>query len=1188
VQICQAVQHAHQKGVIHRDLKPSNILVADHDGTPVPKIIDFGIAKATTDQRLTDKTLFTAFEQFIGTPAYMSPEQAKLSGLDVDTRSDIYSLGVLLYELLTGKTPFDPKRLLEAGLDEIRRTIQEVVPVPPSTRLSAMSKEELTTTAHHRSAEPPKLISLVHGDLDWIVMKCLEKDRARRYETANGLARDIERHLCGEPIAARPPSRLYRFQKLVRRNRLVFAAVSLVVAALVIALVVSSWSLFRERSARSRAETAEKSTLAEAQRADRNATQESVERKRAESNEAEARERLVRISVANGNHLVEQGDQFGGLLWFVEALKLDQDHPGREAIHRMRIGSLLAECPKLLQLWIQKGPISSVAFSPDGQHLVTTRRGVAGVESDPSSENTAQIWDVNTGAPLGPPMVHTSDVWSAVFSPDGRKLLTRSNGPGGGGYEQAQAWDAQTANPIPPPLQHTGWLKYAIFSPDSAQIALWVGQLDRRSNYVRLWNLATGQPVWAPEYIEGDPWQSGNLHPLHPPLGFSPDGNNLLIRWRAPNTAMSQLKVLDTRTGSQVEPRWNVGTPALGAVFSGDGQLVAMLSSNGVAQVSKTTNGEPVTSPLKHALSFLDDAAFSPDSRLLATIGLPPSSSWEEESTIWDVATSTAITKSLEGAVNFRADGYPVLMKRSSPQLGHEILQMFDPLTGEMAGPIFEHRPGSDVALDPADLRFAKSGWDGVVWLWELTAGMSPFLTLQDPPAGLSASFSENGEFVVTTASDGTVRVVRTDTGQEASTIVLQPNGSTQASVSADGQRIATFGANGVAQVWNASTGQATTPPLKTKYPIVKSASFSPDGSRLATISAMPRYIGADHFDLWDARSGKSLTDPSAEDVSFAVFSSDSKRLFTAGRVGSAYLWDAGTGREICAVGNIEWHTLLDEMGAVSSDGRWVVTPGNICQVWDTSTGWPIGRAMKHPGGVQQTALSPDGLQVATAGGDSMARIWDARSGEPVTAALKHPASVRRVKFSRDGRLLATACEDKTVRLWDTATGESVTQPLRHPGRVYEITFAANSSRLLTTCSDGRIRIWEIPMDPRRAPDLVLLAQLLAGRRIDQTSGLEPLDNDALRSAWETLRSQYPNEFKRTSSEVVAKHEAQAQYCETAGLWSSAIWHLNHLIAAQPQERKWRKWRGSLYAKSGEKEKADADFSAAIQLGAPK
>src|SRR5438874_5260375 len=221
-QVCQAIQHAHQKGVIHRDIKPSNILVTVNDGVPVPKIIDFGIAKATAGP-LTDKTFFTAFEQFIGTPAYMSPEQAEMTGLDIDTRTDIYSLGILLYELLTGRTPFDAKELLAGGLDEMRRTIREQEPDRPSTRLSTMAAGELTTVAKHRHTDAPRLIHLVRGDLDWIVMKCLEKDRTRRYETANGLASDIQRHLNNEPVAARPPSTAYRFQKLVRRNKLAFA-----------------------------------------------------------------------------------------------------------------------------------------------------------------------------------------------------------------------------------------------------------------------------------------------------------------------------------------------------------------------------------------------------------------------------------------------------------------------------------------------------------------------------------------------------------------------------------------------------------------------------------------------------------------------------------------------------------------------------------------------------------------------------------------------------------------------------------------------------------------------------------------------------------------------------------------------------------------------------------------------------
>ena len=251
VQVCQAVQHAHQKGIIHRDIKPSNILVTRTlEGAALPVVIDFGVAKATTNQWLTDKTFFTAFEMLIGTPAYMSPEQAVLTSVDVDTRTDIYSLGVLLYELLTSTTPFDAAELMKAGLDEVRRVIREREPVRPSSRLSKMTKDDLTNVAHHRKAEPPRLIRSVHGDLDWIVMKALEKDRTRRYETANGLAMDIKRYLADETVSARPPSAFYRIEKTVSRHKALFGGIGLFVALLVGGLIVISVSLARERRAR--------------------------------------------------------------------------------------------------------------------------------------------------------------------------------------------------------------------------------------------------------------------------------------------------------------------------------------------------------------------------------------------------------------------------------------------------------------------------------------------------------------------------------------------------------------------------------------------------------------------------------------------------------------------------------------------------------------------------------------------------------------------------------------------------------------------------------------------------------------------------------------------------------------------------------------------------------------------------
>jgi hypothetical protein len=235
IKVCKAVQHAHQKAIIHRDLKPSNVLVTLHDGEPVPKVIDFGVAKAL-GQKLTEKTLFTAPGQMIGTPAYMSPEQAEISQEDIDTRSDIYSLGVLLYELLTSATPFDREKLAKAALDEIRRMIRETEPPKPSTRLQTLG-DKLADVAKHRHTEPAALSRLVRGDLDWITMKCLEKDPRRRYETASGLALDLQHCLSNEPVIACAPSIAYRFGKLVRRNRVAFAAGAAVAASLVFAPV---------------------------------------------------------------------------------------------------------------------------------------------------------------------------------------------------------------------------------------------------------------------------------------------------------------------------------------------------------------------------------------------------------------------------------------------------------------------------------------------------------------------------------------------------------------------------------------------------------------------------------------------------------------------------------------------------------------------------------------------------------------------------------------------------------------------------------------------------------------------------------------------------------------------------------------------------------------------------------------
>jgi hypothetical protein len=251
--VCQAVQHAHQKGIIHRDLKPSNILVTQHDTVAVPKVIDFGIAKATTGP-LTERTLFTNFAQMLGTPLYMSPEQAEMSGLEVDTRSDVYSLGVMLYELLTGTTPFASDTLKKVGLDEMRRLIREEEPPTPSRRLSTLSAQACSTVSERRGVDSRRLARMLCGELDWMVMKALEKDRDRRYESASALAADVQRYLHDEAVEACPPSAGYRLRRYVRRNRRTLVTAGVIVMALLAATAISAWQAVVARDAQHKAE----------------------------------------------------------------------------------------------------------------------------------------------------------------------------------------------------------------------------------------------------------------------------------------------------------------------------------------------------------------------------------------------------------------------------------------------------------------------------------------------------------------------------------------------------------------------------------------------------------------------------------------------------------------------------------------------------------------------------------------------------------------------------------------------------------------------------------------------------------------------------------------------------------------------------------------------------------------------
>ena len=616
IQVCQAIQHAHQKGIIHRDIKPSNILVTINDGVPVPKVIDFGIAKATGDQRLTDETIFTAFEQFIGTPAYMSPDQAVQTSQDIDTRSDIYALGVLLYELLTDKTPFDPTELLAVGLHEMRRTICEKEPERPSSRVSTMPDNELSTTAQRRGLDAPKLVSQLRGDLDWIVMKCLEKDRNRRYETANGLAADLRRHVNNEPVLARPPSNMYRFQKLVRRNRLAVGAGVAVAMSLILGLAISSFLFIREKKAHQQAEDARNQAQAAAARA--------------EAASLETKTTLSASEFLQGCRLISEGHSSEALAYLARS---SSDNPSNGAAITRMTTLLTSHCWMLPTVLLK--PANSAQFSPDGRRILTTpfkfttnmpvKRQAA--DSAPDSpgvawsrtlagymvDGTTRVWDAQSGQPLTQLPQNGEAVDSAQFSPDGKRIVTASG-------DTARVWDAQSGQPLTGPLQHGDSVNSAQFSPDGKRIVT-----ASRDKTARVWDAQSGQPL-TEALQHADSVDSAQ---------FSPDGSRIVT------VSGNLARVWDAQNGKLLTEALRHSGSVNSAQFSPDGKRVVTASEDKTARMWNAQSGQPLTGPLKHDGAVIS-ARFNPDGTRIVT------ASEDKTAQVWDAQDGQPLTESLK------------------------------------------------------------------------------------------------------------------------------------------------------------------------------------------------------------------------------------------------------------------------------------------------------------------------------------------------------------------------------------------------------------------------------------------------------------------------------------------------------------------------------------------------------------
>jgi WD40 repeat protein/serine/threonine protein kinase len=957
--VCQAVQHAHQKGVIHRDLKPSNILVTLHDGRPVPKVIDFGIAKAT-GQQLTDKTLFTNFAQLIGTPLYMSPEQAALSGLDLDTRSDIYSLGVLLYELLTGTTPFDKERFREAGYDELRRIIREEEPPRPSTRITTLGQAAMTVSTQRKS-DPKQLSQLFRGELDWIVMKCLEKDRSRRYETANSVALDIGRYLNDEPVQACPPSAVYRFRKFARRHKGVLAAVALVTAALVLTVVVLAISNARvttERDQKARAlEDKDKALIQE------RAARDEAERAKKETELSLYLQTLARAqrereagNVGLAESLLDDArfSQYRGWEWhYLKRLLYGSPSPLRHS--SAMSGLALSSDGRLLaaggndgnvKLWDARTweevrtfhahdqHIHRVAFAPGGRILATA-----------SSDGTVKIWDVATAAWLHTLKQGDVQVGTLVFSPEGRWLIS-------GDSETVKVWDVSTCQPVrtlPGQIDagqamamspdgrclavgnnrddtiqlwdtagwtrlrtlgpHTGLVLGLAFRADGAQLAAACGQFlwNGREGEIKIWDVTTAQPVRTLRGHIGGAFS----------VAFAPDG----LRLASGGVEDAVVKLWDVTAGRETLTLRGHSDAVWGVVFSPDGRH---LYSSSVDHTVRGWDATPVGQgerlggrTLRGQGGMVTSVAFSPDNRYLAAGGI------SKTIKVWDILGSKTI---------------------------HTLTGHTGPVRGLAFSPDGRRLASASTAPDePPEATGELKVWDTKTWL-EI-ARLGP---MSDDSLGVA--FSTDGRRLATVVGSEIV-VWDTDTKTRLLTLRGTPGFSQIGVAFGPEGRLASCGIDGTVHIWNVSSGEEAIP----------FTALVPPAPVLGHLVAVWRATTRLPVRVLAAHEGRAMS---------VAFSPDGNSLASAGLDGAINFWDAKTFQPI--------HTLRG-----------------------------------HLGGVHCLAFRPDGKRLASAGADAAVRVWDVMTRRNVLTFRGHTSAIYTVAFSPDGRYLASGGWDETVRIWD-------------------------------------------------------------------------------------------------------------------------------------------------------------------------
>jgi serine/threonine protein kinase/WD40 repeat protein len=968
MKVCHAVQHAHQKGIIHRDLKPTNILVTLIDGEAVPKVIDFGVAKAL-GQKLTEKTLFTAFRQMIGTPAYMSPEQAQLSGVDVDTRSDIYSLGVLLYELLTGVTPFDQEMLHKAALDEVRRLIRETEPPKPSTRLRTLG-DKLTDVAKHRHADPAALPRLLRGDLDWIVMRCLEKDRQRRYETANGLAEDVERHLEHQPVEASPPSMVYRARKFIRRHRVGVALSATAVGALLVGLSVAVVGFVQARQQRDRAMTAEQLARRERDRAVTAEQQTEQERNRVELLAAEAALAKGQTDLEAGNHL--------GLLDMVDAFGIAKHHPVFQEIVGRRWSTWHAYWSRLT-IVVRR---MSGTFSPDHLQHVSI--------SDWPPDNTSRVahmYDTLRGAEVTKPLMHDSVAVGCAFSADGRLFATLTQ------EGVIHIWERETGSPArtPCPSGVTG-LESLAFSPCGRYLVAFSGKTGAGQSEAALLRLDEPQGrahILDHRYPINDArfspdgellavlckprlhlWRTSDLQPLGSPLAvkftglleFSPDGTRLAFNPQG----TKGIGLLDTRTQQIIRTLPKEGSDATSAAFSHDGRLLACFDWDGNLEIWDTESGARPYPAQKVGGRMWARFTFNRDDSLLA---------------VGDSAGRIHVLRTSDGTIayTFQVRPYAHAAFLANGVLAGQALgyvNFWDLAATPLRGSSLVHDALAwSLAFDSSG-RVLAVGGEGELRLWLMQPTPTLERTVIMPGRVVALTFSEADRRFVAFTDDGSITMVEPDTGRTTTRGNCGRGYQFSASLSPDGRRLALFRYTEFLVV-NTQTGAVQ--PIDDKGGTL-SVAFRPDSTAMAVGSA------GWSVTLYDTTSETNA--PVGAPAKFEgwvgglTYHPGGSLLAVYVEAGGIHLYDFERKRTIGSVRSTSLNCL--DVLRFSGDGSLLAVAGPTTkggyavELWhvDPQRGlFASGLSLLHDHPIWSIAFSPDNRTLVV-GGNGTTRLW--------------------------------------------------------------------------------------------------------------------------------------------------------------------------------------------------------------------